>query len=262
MGMENGQVRLSVVAPAHNEEDNVAPLVAEIEVALDPTGIGYEIVIVDDGSTDETGRRLRSLQAGHPSLRVLQMRGTPPGRGSGQSAALHAGIRAARGDLIATLDADLQNDPADFPGMLKSLQGTDVDLIQGDRSGRRKDGRWRSFDAWVGRVFRRILLADPTRDSGCALRVMRREVALAVPLDFEGMHRFIPVLARQAGYRVSEMPVRHRPRASGTTKYGTWDRAIAGLHDCLAVRWMGLRRRNVAPHPGQGQGSGSSDLVP
>jgi glycosyltransferase involved in cell wall biosynthesis len=262
MSGEKGRIRLSVVAPAHNEAENVGPLVAEIEAALDPTGVGYEIVIVDDGSTDGTGPNLRALQNGHSSLRVVHLPGTNAGKGSGQSAALYAGFRAARGLLIATLDADLQNDPADLPGMLSDLRETGVDLIQGDRTGSRTDGLWRRFDAWVGRVFRRILLADRTRDSGCGLRVMRREVALALPLDYRGMHRFIPVLARQSGYRVSEMPVRHRPRGSGRTHYGTWDRATAGLHDCLAVRWMGLRRRSVASDPAQGHGSGSTVLDP
>lgn len=236
---------LSVVAAAHDEQDNVARLVEEIDAALPPMGLDYEVIVVDDGSTDATPDVLRRLLDGHPTLRVIRMLQTPPGRGNGQSAAFHAGLRAARGDLVALLDADLQNDPADIPAMMQMLQQTGADMVQGDRSRDRRDGPVRRASSRVGRLTRRWLLGDTIRDTGCSLRLMRRRVALALPLQFRGMHRFIPVTARQLGFHVVEMPVRHRPRVSGRTKYGIWNRAIPGLIDCLAVRWMRNRRRPV-----------------
>jgi len=238
-------IDLSVVAPAHNERDNVAPLVAEIERALDPEGLDYEIIVVDDGSTDDTGDVVRGMLAEHPRLRLLRMRDTPPGSGNGQSAAFHAAFRAARGRFIASLDADLQNDPADLPRLLARQRESGADLVQGDRSRARADTAWRRFSSWVGRVFRRTLLGDTVRDTGCSLRLLRREVALEVPLQFRGMHRFIPITAHTLGYRVVEIEVSHRPRGAGVSKYGTWDRAWVGLQDCLAVRWMSARRRPV-----------------
>ncbi|HMN95450.1 MAG TPA: glycosyltransferase [Phycisphaerales bacterium] len=239
-------IGLSVVAPAHNEEENVAPLVEEIVAALDPTGIEYEIVIIDDGSTDSTPQRLAALLGRFDRLRVIRMTQTPPGRGNGQSAAFHAGFRASRGALLALLDADLQNDPADIPAMLQRLAETGADVVQGDRSANRRDSFIRRASSWVGRTARRLLLGDSIRDTGCSLRVLRRAVALSIPLEFRGMHRFIPVTARHLGHRVVEMPVRHRPRTSGNTKYGIWNRALPGLIDCFAVRWMHARRRPTA----------------
>lgn len=256
MGRNGECVHLSVVAPAHDERDNVGPLVEQIEAALRPLGRDFEVVVVDDGSTDGTDEVLGRLQATHPCLRVVRMCDTPPGRGHGQSAAFHAGFRAAAGRLIASLDADLQNDPGDLPAMLAELDRADADVVQGDRSHARRDTAWRKFGSWIGRVFRRGLLGDTVRDTGCSLRVMKREVALAVPLQFRGMHRYIPITARQLGYRVVEVPVHHRPRTAGTTKYGTWDRAIVGIYDCLSVRWMGRRRRPVTYRIIEGAGAG------
>lgn len=237
---------LSVVAPAHNEEDNLQPLVREIAAALDPLKLPYEIIIIDDGSTDATGAILSDLLTQYPQLCVIRMTRTPAGKGNGQSAAFHAGFRAARGSIIAVLDADLQNDPADIPAMLDLMNQTGADMIQGDRSHARQDNLVRKFSSWVGRFFRRLLLNDCIRDTGCSLRVMRRELALEIPLQFRGMHRFIPVTARALGYTVIEMPVHHRPRVAGVAKYGVWNRAIPGIADCLAVRWMRKRRRPVS----------------
>jgi len=238
---------LSVVAPAHNEEANVEELVRQIDAAITPTGLNYEIVLVDDGSTDGTRARALALRAQFPRLRCLAMLDTPPGKGNGQSAAFHAGFRACRGALIAVLDADLQNDPSEIPGMIARLRETGADLVQGDRSHARRDNVVRRVGSIVGRVFRRALLGDVIRDTGCSLRVMRREVALGLPLEFRGMHRFIPITAMHLGYRVVEMPVRHRPRVAGETKYGMGvvQRALPGLRDLFAVRWMKSRRRPV-----------------
>ncbi|MFO0831288.1 MAG: glycosyltransferase family 2 protein [Phycisphaerales bacterium] len=240
-------VELSVVAPAHNEQENVEPLVREIDAALSHTTIRYEIVIIDDGSTDQTRAKLLGLMASRPHLRCVAMTNTPPGKGNGQSAAFHAGFRATRGDLIAVLDADLQNDPAEIPAMVKKLKDARADMVQGDRSHARKDNAVRRIGSIVGRTFRRWLLGDTIRDTGCSLRVMKREVALRIPLEFRGMHRFIPVTARHLGYTVVEMPVTHRPRTAGETKYGMGivQRALPGLRDLFAVRWMRSRRRPV-----------------
>lgn len=240
-------VTLTVVAPAHNEEENIGPLVEQVERALAPLGIAWEFVVVDDGSTDGTREAVRRMMATRPWLRCIAMQRTPPGRGNGQSAAFHAGFRASRGALIAVLDADLQNDPADIPAMLGTLEREGADFVQGDRSHARKDGFVRRVGSRVGRAFRRMLLGDTIRDTGCSLRVFRREIGLALPLEFRGMHRFIPATARHMGFKVVEMRVNHRPRVAGTTKYGMGivQRALPGLMDCLAVRWMRKRRRPV-----------------
>jgi dolichol-phosphate mannosyltransferase len=238
---------LSIVAPAHNEEENVPDLIEQVGRACASTGLSYEFVIVDDGSTDRTRALVCALMPGRPWLRCIAMMRTPPGRGNGQSAAFHAGFRAARGRLIAVLDADLQNDPAELAAMHRFMRETGADMVQGDRSRARKDNAVRRVGSVVGRAFRRWLLGDTIRDTGCSLRLMKREIALQLPLELRGMHRFIPVTARHLGYTVVEMEVRHRPRVAGTTKYGLGitKRAIPGLIDLLAVRYMRGRRRPV-----------------
>ena len=249
------QLALSVIAPAHDERDNVARLVEEVErearrtaEALGAPGNSFEFVLVDDGSTDDTRSLAIDLARSRPWMRVIAMTDTPPGKGHGQSAAFLAGFRAARGRVITVLDADLQNDPAEMPAMARLLRERDADMVQGDRSANRRDNAVRKAGSVVGRLFRRWILADTIRDTGCSLRLMKRELALAIPLQFRGMHRFMPVTARHLGYTVLEMPVSHRPRAAGTTKYGMGitQRAIPGLVDCFAVRWMRTRRRPVA----------------
>ncbi len=247
---------ISIVAPAHNEADNIRALVDEVEKAGRalagplgvPVGEGFEFVVVDDGSTDQTRARLLELGASRPWLRVIAMSDTPPGKGNGQSAAFHAGFRACRGELVAVLDADLQNDPADLVAMLELMRTSKADMVQGDRSRNRNDSLVRRVGSIVGRRFRGWILGDTIRDTGCSLRLLRREIALKLPLEFKGMHRFIPVMARHLGYTVVEMPVSHRARVAGETKYGMgiMQRAIPGLIDCFAVRWMRQRRRPVA----------------
>lgn len=243
-------VALSVVAPAHNEEANVDRLVEEVGAALAALragGLEGEFLIVDDGSTDTTRAKVQALTPIRPWLRCIAMTNTPKGKGNGQSAAFHAGFRAARGELIAVLDADLQNDPAEIPAMVAKLRAEGVDMVQGDRSHARKDNVVRRIGSIVGRKFRLWLLGDTIRDTGCSLRLMKREIALQLPLQYKGMHRFIPVMARHLGFRVVEMPVTHRPRIAGETKYGfgIMQRALPGLHDLFAVRWMRSRRKPV-----------------
>ena len=250
---EQGPVALTVIAPAHNEAENIAELVDEVGSACGALGLPFEFLIVDDGSTDATRARVIEAMQDRPWLRCIAMTNTPPNKGNGQSAAFHAGFRAARGSLVALLDADLQNDPADIPRLYEEMQRTGADFVQGDRSAVRSRGdSWvRRAGSVVGRLFRRWLLGDTIRDTGCSLRLMKREIGLRLPLEFRGMHRFIPVTARHLGYSVVELPVNHRPRAHGETKYGAGiaSRAIPGLIDCFAVRWMRNRRRPVTGEP-------------
>jgi dolichol-phosphate mannosyltransferase len=236
---------LSVVAPARDEAENLPRLIADVEKALAPAGFAFELIIVDDGSTDGSREVVRACMAERPWLRCIALRGSSS-RSGGQSAAFCAGFRAARGRWVAGLDADLQNDPAELPAMLALLDHSGADLVQGDRSRARRDPLVRRAGSQVGRLYRRLVLADLARDSSCSLRVMRREVALALPLDLAGSHRFVPALARQLGYRVTEMPAAHRPRRAGRSKYGLGlGRALPGLVDGLGVRWLGRRRRSV-----------------
>ena len=230
---------LSIVVPALDEEDNVGPLVEEIGRVMGD--VPFELIVVDDGSRDATSDRLLALDA--PWLRVLRR---PAARG--QSAAMHAGIHAARGAYVAFLDADLQNDPADLPAMLAEAQRGGWDLVQGDRSHARQDHAIRKIGSWVGRSARRVTLGDRVRDTGCSARVVRADYARRLPLQFKGMHRFIPATVQMLGGRVAEFRAGHRPRHSGATKYGLGllSRGPAGLLDLLAVRWMRSRLRDTA----------------
>ena len=232
---------LSIIVPALNEQDNVAPLVDEVAQVVIAAGVRAELILVDDGSTDETASRATALIRDRPWLRLLRH-----DRRYGQSAAMLTGIRAARGPCVAFLDGDRQNDPADLPAMLQRLMRGDVDLVQGDRSANRRDTWVRRASSWVGRTARRSILGDSVRDTGCSTRVLRTDLARRLPLQFRGMHRFIPFYLRMLGGRIVEMPVRHRPRATGRTKYGIWNRAIPGLIDCFAVRWMMGRHHDCA----------------
>ena len=230
---------LSIVVPALDEQDNVGPLVARIEAEMAKAGVRAELIVVDDGSRDATLARLKELAASRPWLRVLH-RPQP----KGQSSALYAGIHAARAPFIATLDADLQNDPADLPAMLKTVRDGAADMAQGRRA-RRRDNLVRKVSSWVGRTARRLILGDTIRDTGCSTRVLRADIARQLPLQFAGLHRFMPVYVRLLGATVVEVPVHHQPRAAGVTKYGIMNRAIVGLFDCFAVRWMRRRLRST-----------------
>ena len=237
---------LSIVIPALNEQDNVQPLVEQVEAHVRNAGVKAELIVVDDGSDDQTLPRLRELAGARPWLVILHR----PTR-QGQSAAMHAGIHAARGRYVATLDADLQNDPAELPVMLGLLEERGVDLVQGDRSADRQDTAIRKWGSIVGRKARLWLLGDKVRDTGCSARVLKAEYATQLPLQFKGMHRFIPCYVGLLGGKIAETPVRHRPRHTGTTKYGMGllSRGPAGLMDCLAVRWMRKRLRDTAVQP-------------
>ncbi|MEM9416079.1 MAG: glycosyltransferase family 2 protein [Planctomycetota bacterium] len=234
---------LSLVIPARDEADNIAPLIVEVGQALGGGAVaagGFELIMVDDGSRDGTGASLRVLAEATPWLRAIAL-----DEPSGQSIALHRGIAAAQGEWVATLDADLQNDPADLPGMLRRAIDEQLDLVQGDRSAKRRDNVIRRVGSRVGRLVRRLLLNDRVRDTGCSTRVMRATLAKQLPLDRPGMHRFIPALLAMRGARIAEVPVNHRPRNAGQTKYGLGilKRALPGLRDTLAVRRMARQPR-------------------
>lgn len=230
---------LSVVVPVHNEALNLAPLINAIEAAL--TAIPHEIVYVDDGSTDDTPRRLAAIAAEIPALRVIRHR-----HSCGQSGAVITGIRQARGAIIATLDGDGQNDPADIPALYARLftEETTVSrpvLIAGHRVNRR-DSRAKQFGSRFANSIRAALLRDATPDTGCGLKLFRREAFLNLP-QFDHMHRFLPALFIRAGGTVVSVPVRHHPRREGASHYNNWKRLKVGVVDLVGVAWLQRRWR-------------------
>jgi dolichol-phosphate mannosyltransferase len=225
---------LSVVFPVYDEERNLPVLLAEIRAALQGQPWSYEIVAVDDGSRDSSREVLLRSRSEFPDLRVLSFT-----RNNGQTAALDAAWRAARGTRVVSLDADLQNDPADIPPMMRALEEHRADMVIGVRVNRQD--RWaRRVQSRIGNAVRNWITRDRITDTGCSLKLLRREVIDRVRL-YTGMHRFLPTLVRLEGYKVIEMPVNHRPRKYGASKYGAMNRAFRGLVDCLAVRWMSSR---------------------
>ncbi|MBS1212311.1 MAG: glycosyl transferase, group 2 family protein [Proteobacteria bacterium] len=232
-------MELSVVVPVHNEVDNLEPLLEEITRAL--SGVGeYEIVYVDDGSTDSTRQKLMDLRERFPRLRVLCHR-----MGCGQSTALLTGVRAAKAPIVATLDGDGQNDPADIPHLLTALaelqREQPLAMVAGYRR-RRKDTGWRRFSSRVANTVRGGLLQDHTPDTGCGLKVFSRDLFLQLPY-FDHMHRFLPALVQRAGGKVVSVEVNHRPRLAGQSKYGTWHRLWVGIVDLIGVMWLQRRAR-------------------
>lgn len=222
---------LSIVVPAYNEEESLPVLVGEVRAAL--AGRAAEILLVDDGSTDRTTAVALALAAKDPALRVLRMT-----RNSGQSAALAAGWRAARGAVVVTLDADLQNDPAEIPRLLAKLdEGWDV--VSGVRQNR-QDTWVRLLSSRLANGVRNWATRDQVTDVGCTLRAARREFLVDLPM-FTGMHRFLPTLLKMQGARTTEIPVNHRARRFGVAKYGIGNRLFRALADLLAVRWMQKR---------------------
>jgi len=228
---------LSVVFPVYNEEENVPILLDEISKALSGEPWTYEMIAVDDGSRDRSLEVLRDARKKYPNLRVITFE-----KNSGQTAALDAGWRAAKGRYVVSLDADLQNDPADIPRMMRKREELGVDMIIGVRVNRH-DTWSRKMQSRIGNGVRNWLTNDRITDTGCSLKLVRREAVDRVHL-YTGMHRFLPTLVRMAGYKVIEMPVNHRPRKYGVSKYGAMNRAFRGLVDCMAVRWMGKRMLN------------------
>lgn len=222
--------RVSVIIPVYNEEENVPILQRELTDALQ--GIDYEIIFVDDGSSDQTAARMAS----GPHIRVLRFE-----KNAGQSAAVWAGLNAASGDIVVLIDGDLQNDPADIPRLLEEIS-RGADLVCGYRT-RRKDSLVKRISSRIANFVRSRFTRDGVRDTGCTLKAMRRDCIRAL-VPFKGMHRFIPALIKGAGYCLVEIPVNHRARRFGQTKYGLGNRAVRATVDMLGVRWLLSRPLN------------------
>lgn len=220
---------LSVVIPVYNEAENIPPLTERLNSALHDWQGPVEILFVDDGSNDGTLALLKQAQEKDPRIRIARFR-----HNLGQTAAMAAGFRLARGEAVVTLDGDLQNDPAEIPRLVAMLEEWDV--VCGIRA-RRQDSGWKRFSSRVANGFRNWVTDDEIVDTGCTLKAYRRQCLARLEL-YQGMHRFLPTLLKMRGYRVTQVPVSHHPRVAGKTKYGTWGRLKKGLADVWAVRWM------------------------
>jgi dolichol-phosphate mannosyltransferase len=233
-------VAVSIVVPVRNEAENIGPLIAEIAAALDGRW-AYEIIYVNDGSTDATAERLAAVMKQRRNLRQIRH-----ATSSGQSAAVRSGVRAARGAIVATLDGDGQNNPAFLPDLISAVEngGASAGLAAGQRIGR-KDTGFKKVQSRIANGVRSTILRDGTRDTGCGLKAFRREVFLAMPY-FDGLHRFLPALVRREGYEIAYVDVVDRPRHSGVSNYGFFDRLWIGIMDLAGVWWL-IRRKKPTP---------------
>jgi dolichol-phosphate mannosyltransferase len=233
-------IAVSIVVPVRNEADNIAPLITEIAAALDGHW-NYEIIYVNDGSTDATAERLKAIMAERNNLRQLRHAVS-----TGQSAAVRSGVRAARAAIVATLDGDGQNNPAFLPALISAIEqgGERAGLAAGQRIGR-KDTGFKKLQSRIANGVRSAILHDGTRDTGCGLKAFRREVFLALPY-FDGLHRFLPALVRREGYEIVYVDVIDRPRHAGVSNYGFFDRLWIGIMDLGGVWWL-IRRKKPTP---------------
>ena len=240
MAVTNAEVAISVVVPVRNEAENIGPLIGEIAAALEGRW-AYEIIYVNDGSTDATAERLAEAMKQRDNLRQLRHANS-----AGQSAAIRSGVRAARGAIIATLDGDGQNNPAFLPDLISTLErgGERLGLVAGQRVGR-KDTGFKKFQSRAANAIRSAILHDGTRDTGCGLKAFRREVFLVMPY-FDGLHRFLPALVRREGLEIAYVDVVDRPRRSGVSNYGFFDRLWIGILDLAGVWWL-IRRKKPTP---------------
>jgi len=231
---------VSIVVPVRNEADNIAPLVAEIAAALDGRW-AYEIVDVNDGSTDATEAALRAEMKRRGNLRQLRH-----AHSCGQSAAVRSGVRAARGKIVATLDGDGQNDPSFLPALIAAIEngGGRVGLAAGQRVGR-KDTGFKKLQSRIANGVRGSILRDGTRDTGCGLKAFQRDAFLLLPY-FDGLHRFLPALFRREGFEIAYVDVKDRPRRSGVSNYGLFDRLWVGIMDLAGVWWLLRRKKRQA----------------
>jgi len=224
---------ISIIVPVFNEAENVLPMMREVAAAMNKSGRNWELVFVDDASTDETPARIIEAVQADPRVRGLRHQ-----RNAGQSAAVWTGIQATTGPILCTLDGDLQNDPADLPAMIEEL--ANVDFVSGMRLNR-QDTWLRKVSAKVARWARKTALGVDFRDTGCAIRAFKR-TALAGVFPFNGLHRFLPVIVHGSGAKTLEVPVNHRPRVAGVSKYGVWNRLGRGIYDLIAMSWYQKRR--------------------
>ena len=229
---------ISIVVPVRNEAGNIAPLVEEIARAF--SGRNFEIVYVNDGSSDGTEAELKSLAARHPYLRQIKH-----AKSCGQSAAVTTGVRMANSPLVATIDGDGQNDPSFLPALIEPLlKRPDVGLVAGQRVGRKASG-FKKLQSRIANGVRGSILRDGTRDTGCGLKAFRRDLFLKLPY-FDGLHRFLPALARRENYEIAYVDVVDRQRGHGVSNYGLWDRLWVGILDLMGVWWL-LRRKKSVP---------------
>ena len=226
---------ISVVIPCYNEQGNLVPLVTALKDALEPLKISYEIVVTDDCSRDDSWNVLQKIAAENPNVRAQRFE-----KNAGQSAALWAGMKAARGRYLAMLDADLQNDPRDLPKFLEALKNSDC--VCGSRIANRREGDSfiRQISSKIANGVRNWITHENVTDSGCCYRVFKRE-CIADLKFFKGMHRFLPTLFKIEGFTVTEIPVNHQHRLTGVSNYGVWNRLFASSYDLFAVRWMQKR---------------------
>jgi glycosyltransferase involved in cell wall biosynthesis len=232
MDPHGAEIGLSVVVPVFDEKENLHRLVDELERSLEPLGLRYEILLVDDGSRDGSTEIIAELARSRAGVRGLHFR-----ENRGQTAAFDAGFRQARGRYVVTIDADLQNDPADIALLLEAL--TEHDAAVGYRC-KREDSWLRRLSSRLANAVRNRLSGDDIIDTGCSLKAFRRDCLSEIKL-YDGMHRFLPTLLRIEGRSVVQLPVNHRPRTAGSSKYGVWNRAFRAFADLLAVRWMKKR---------------------
>jgi glycosyltransferase involved in cell wall biosynthesis len=226
---------LSIVIPVYNEEESLPALWPELRAVLDALGRPYEVVFVDDGSSDRSAEIIRGFKDTDSRVRLVRLKAN-----AGETAATDAGFKAVQGRLVVTMDADLQNDPHDIPMLVRHLEQWDV--VTGWRVDRASGDAWiRRLSSRVANRVRNALTNESIRDSGCTFRALRRECLRGLVL-YRGFHRFIPTLLRMRGYRVLEVPVTHRPRRFGSSKYGVMNRVFVAAADLLVVRWMGNRR--------------------
>ena len=233
---------VSVVVPVRNEAGNIAPLVAEIAKALAEQW-PFEVVYVNDGSSDGTDAELKRLMTQHAWLRCVRHK-----QSCGQSAAVRTGVAAARAPVVVTLDGDGQNDPAFIPALIRALDAGDangpcIGLVAGQRVGRKASG-FKKLQSRIANAVRGAVLRDGTRDTGCGLKAFRRDVFLSLPY-FDGLHRFLPALVRREGYGIAYVDVVDRPRAHGVSNYGMWDRLWIGILDLAGVWWLIRRKKRI-----------------
>ena len=226
---EKRLIDISLVVPVYNEEENLPILIPEMTEVLQGLGKSYEMIFVDDGSTDGSRALLKRMIAQDPQIHLLGFK-----RNCGETAAGAAGLKEARGEIVITMDADLQNDPKDIPKMLDYLKN--YDMVSGWRE-KREDSRIKRITSKIANGIRNGLSKESVRDSGCTFRTYKRECLQNLKL-YKGMHRFMPTLVRMEGFRVIEIPISHRPRKFGVSKYNTWNRMWRAFVDLLAVRWM------------------------
>lgn len=249
------QPKISIVLPAQDEAGSIGALLLGIDRAM--AGTAHEILVIDDGSTDATLLVLREMLGRLPQLRVICH-----ARPCGQSAAIRSGVLAARGKIIATLDADGQNPPENLPRLIAPLlegpSRDDLGLVQGQRI-ERKDSFSKRVSSKIGNAVRNAMLRDGVRDSGCGLKAFPRAVYLSLPY-FDHIHRFMPAMVLREGWRVETVPVSHAPRLSGRSKYGNLRRALAGVVDLCGVAWL-IRRRSLAKTAEISASAGDHDVA-